>query len=261
LQGSGSSISQTVDVPAAGTYVVSFQAAQRPGNAQTFEVEVDGAVVGTITPSGSQFASYATGPFTVTAGSHTIQFVGLNPQGGDNTAFLDQIRSSQSAQSAIIGTAFASPLVVVVTDAYGNVEPGVSVTFAAPASGATAALSSSTVVTDGNGRASVTATAGTTIGHYTVTASAAGTSSASFSLTNAEVPSLVVNTTQDVVDNADGLTSLREAIAYADSLSGPATITFDPTVFSTPQTITLTGGQLELSNTSGTETILGPGAG
>ncbi len=42
---------------------------------------------------------------------------------------------------------------------------------------------------------------------------------------------------------------------------GTETITFDPTVFATPQTITLTAGQLELSNTSGTETITGPAAG
>ncbi len=32
-------------------------------------------------------------------------------------------------------------------------------------------------------------------------------------------------------------------------------------MFSTPQTITLTGSQLELSNTSGTQTITGPAAG
>ena len=42
---------------------------------------------------------------------------------------------------------------------------------------------------------------------------------------------------------------------------GANTIDFDSTVFNTPQTITLTGGQLELSNTSGTETITGPAAG
>ena len=40
-----------------------------------------------------------------------------------------------------------------------------------------------------------------------------------------------------------------------------ATITFSPTVFATSQTITLTQGQLELSNTSGTITIIGPAAG
>jgi hypothetical protein len=90
LQGIGS-ISQTVDL-AAGTYVLSLLAAQRPGNQQTFEFLVDGAVVATITPSGSQFALYTTSLFTVTEGSHTIQFVGLNPLGGDNTAFLENIQ-------------------------------------------------------------------------------------------------------------------------------------------------------------------------
>ncbi len=39
------------------------------------------------------------------------------------------------------------------------------------------------------------------------------------------------------------------------------TINFDPTAFATPQTITLTSGQLELSDTTGTETITGPAAG
>ena len=44
-------------------------------------------------------------------------------------------------------------------------------------------------------------------------------------------------------------------------LGASETITFDPTVFATSQTITLTEGQLELTNTSGTETIIGPAAG
>ena len=44
-------------------------------------------------------------------------------------------------------------------------------------------------------------------------------------------------------------------------IGGAATITFDPTVFAAPQTITLTGGQLELSDTGGLETITGPAAG
>ena len=54
---------------------------------------------------------------------------------------------------------------------------------------------------------------------------------------------------------------LRGAVGLADVLPGSHTITFDPTVFATPQTITLTGGQLELSDTTGTETITGPAAG
>ena len=66
-----------------------------------------------------------------------------------------------------------------------------------------------------------------------------------------------------VVSNIDdsGPGSLRQAILDANDQSGANHITFDPTAFATPQTITLTSGQLELSNTSGTETITGPAAG
>ena len=33
-----------------------------------------------------------TSNFTVTAGMHTIKFLGLKPLGGDNTAFVDLVR-------------------------------------------------------------------------------------------------------------------------------------------------------------------------
>ena len=46
---------------------------------------------------------------------------------------------------------------VVVEDADGNPVPGVAVTFAAPTSGASAALSSATATTGGDGQASVDA--------------------------------------------------------------------------------------------------------
>ena len=65
-----------------------------------------------------------------------------------------------------------------------------------------------------------------------------------------------------VTNTADsGAGSLRYEIDLANSSAGANTVDFDGTVFNTPQTITLTGGQLELSNTSGTETITGPAAG
>ena len=69
-----------------------------------------------------------------------------------------------------------------------------------------------------------------------------------------------MNTTADVSDPGDGLTSLREAIASLNAIPDQA-ISWDPAVFSTPQTITLAGAQLELSNTGGTETIAGPAGG
>ena len=52
---------------------------------------VDGIVVGTFSPAGASYASYTTGSFTLTAGIHTLLFKGLNPNGGDNTAFIDQL--------------------------------------------------------------------------------------------------------------------------------------------------------------------------
>jgi hypothetical protein len=54
--------------------------------------------------------------------------------------------------------------------------------------------------------------------------------------------------------------SLRQAILDANAQGGAETITFDAAAFATPQTITLSSGQLELSDTSGTETITGPAA-
>ena len=74
------------------------------------------------------------------------------------------------------------------------------------------------------------------------------------------VPStIVVNNPTDTP--VAGQIDLRQAIAQANTTGGAETITFDKTVFNTPQTITLSGTQLELSDTTGTETITGPKAG
>ena len=70
---------------------------------------------------------------------------------------------------------------------------------------------------------------------------------------------IVVNNPTDTP--VAGQTDLRQAIGQANSNGGVETITFDKTVFKTPQTITLNGTQLELSDTTGTETIKGPKAG
>ena len=93
LQRTGS-FSQTVAGWAAGSYVITFDAAQRgnyQASRQDFQVLVDGSVVGTFTPSGTAYQGYITAAFTVTAGSHTIKFQGLDSAGGDNTAFIDNV--------------------------------------------------------------------------------------------------------------------------------------------------------------------------
>src|SRR5262249_47730216 len=129
----------------------------------------------------SATAGTVAGNYTVTAsaGTGSAGFALTNQRGAP--AIVSVV--SGSPQTATVATGFAGPLVVLGTDAYGHVEPRVSVSFAAPASGATATLSSTTATTDANGLASVSATAGTVAGGYTVTATA-GTGSAGFALTN-----------------------------------------------------------------------------
>jgi len=99
--------------------------------------------------------------------------------------------SSGNNQSAGLASSFASPLVVQVTDAAGATIQGSSVTFTAPASGASGTFTSSTtntitVPTDVNGNASSgTFTANAVLGGpYMVSASDSPAASVTFNLTN-----------------------------------------------------------------------------
>jgi hypothetical protein len=101
--------------------------------------------------------------------------------------------TSGTPQSAIVGHAFANPLVVHVTDAEGNAVAGANVAFAAPTSGASASLSATSGATDANGDVSVTATANAVAGSYQVTASVNGVAAtAAFALTNTLDPGDVI---------------------------------------------------------------------
>jgi parallel beta-helix repeat protein len=96
-------------------------------------------------------------------------------------------------------------------------------------------------------------------GTSVITASLDGFTSPGDLLT-AVAPTFVVNTTADDLNFTAGKTNLREAILATNAYPGH-TVTFDPAVFATAKTIALTLGQLELSDTTGTETIKGPKAG
>jgi O-glycosyl hydrolase len=116
LQMAGSTISQTVSL-ATGTYSLNFQAAQRvqwqPGQ-QDFEVLVDGQVAGKFTPAaGGAYASFTTGPFTLTSGAHTISFLGLDTQTGDNTVLIDNVQlvAATTAPGQPMDAGFESPAV------------------------------------------------------------------------------------------------------------------------------------------------------
>ncbi len=58
-----------------------------------------------------------------------------------------------------------------------------------------------------------------------------------------------------------GEIDLRQAIGLANAAGGASTIDFDGTVFDKPQTITLSGTQLELSTPNEAVTIRGPAGG
>ena len=76
---------------------------------------------------------------------------------------------------------------------------------------------------------------------------------------------LVVAVATDGVGAPPAELDLRAAINLANIQPGGTTVTFDPTVFSTPQTITLSSasgfGTLNLTEAGGTEAIQGPAAG
>jgi hypothetical protein len=169
--------------------------------------------------------------------------------------------AGSTPQSAVAGNPFVNSLAVAVTpnNPHEPVNGGV-VSFAiTPVDRASATLSAATATIKG-GEASVKATANATNGTYVVSATTTGAEPEGFVLTNTEAPSLTVTTKLDVVNDVDGLTSLREAIAYANSHPGPETIILDPAVFGKSRhTITLTGGPLVLTDPA-TITIIGPGA-
>jgi autotransporter-associated beta strand protein len=93
VQGYGS-ISQAIGGFVPGiNYTITFSAAERGGNSQSWDVKIDGSVIGSYNP-GSSATNYAdyTASFTATTYTHTLQFVGTDLAGDDNTVFIDSIR-------------------------------------------------------------------------------------------------------------------------------------------------------------------------
>lgn len=91
VQGTGSA-KQTLNM-SAGSHTVSFSAARRTNNGgvQQLDFYVDGTKINSTSfaPSSGTFQSFTTPSFTTTAGSHVLEFRGVNA--GDNTAFVDSV--------------------------------------------------------------------------------------------------------------------------------------------------------------------------
>ena len=91
----------------------------------------------------------------------------------------DLSKASGDAQTGADGTALAAPLVVQITDEFGNPVAGVAITWTV--TGGT--LSSADAVTDANGEAHAVLTLGASSGSETVTAHIAGATDVTFTET------------------------------------------------------------------------------
>ena len=132
---------------------------------------------------------------------------------------------SGGGQSAVIGAAFANPLVVKVTDASSNPVAGATVTFAGPSSGAGASFSSA-APTASDGTTSVTATANgfASSSAYQVSASVSGVSTpATFSLTNTPAATTLTVTPSGVSLVYGQMVTINAAISPASVLTSAPT--------------------------------------
>ena len=103
-------VSQNIYLPA-GAYSISFYAARN--QTQSVRVTVDGAVVGTYTPTSASFTLFTTASFTVAAGNHTVSFA-VTDGSANNTAFIDLVSIAGSG-------AVAAPVITSVATAEGAV--------------------------------------------------------------------------------------------------------------------------------------------
>lgn len=105
-----SSFSQSLGFAQAGSYQISFQAAQRANNSQLLSITMDGTtILPSFAPTGGAsvtYNPYQTATFNVTAGQHAFTFNGLGnsaSNGGDNTVFIDKVQlvAQQAAPQTI----------------------------------------------------------------------------------------------------------------------------------------------------------------
>jgi hypothetical protein len=165
--------------------------------------------------------------------------------------------SAGTPQSAVVGTAFATPLAAKVTDASGNPVTGAAVTFTAPSSGASGtfangtSIAAATTASDGVATASSFTANATVGGPYTVTATVTGAAEpADFALSNMAAPTqtqLGSSANPSVVGQPVTFTATIVATAGSGNPTGTVTFLLDG---SAQAPLPLTGGQATLSVTT-----------
>ncbi|WP_415922252.1 choice-of-anchor D domain-containing protein [Tateyamaria sp. SN6-1] len=230
------------------------------------------AISGTSNITGSPAVS-AFGSSTVAAGGGTTSFtvtytpalagsfgfdIAITNDDADETPYNITVSGTGSAtaanfeatagsgQSAAISTSFAGQLVATLTSATGVGVPNESVTFTAPAAGASLVFAATgsnteTVLTDANGQATssimtANATASAFLGSgsfqsYTVTATAAGVTGVSYTLTNTRASDADIILTQEVIgsfvtNRADRIVSSQPDLVFRLKGGGGASNAF-----------------------------------
>lgn len=196
LNSNATSIATTTALAASGNPVtvgtsVTFTATVTPASGNgvptgTVTFTIDGSAGTAVALSGSGQATYSTSTLAVGAHTVTASYSGDSNYTASSDTLTETIlgpaasisAASGSGQSAVVGSAFAEPLAVLVEDAKGDPVSGASVSF----TGTGLSFANSTVTTGSDGMASTAATP-TTAGNLTVTATTNGVSgSAIFAL-------------------------------------------------------------------------------
>jgi len=182
----------------------------------------------TVVTNAGGFGTF-TGLSISTAGSYQLTALAASLASAQSNVFTISVGAANTIQAAsgtpqgtTVLAPFAVPLQVLVADSLGNPLSGVSVTFAAPTTGASAMLSASNVTTDANGHASVTAVANTVVGTYSVMASVSGVPQpASFALTNLGGTGANLTFTQQPVNTPAGAIMAPVSVRVTDNGGNP----------------------------------------
>jgi hypothetical protein len=212
LAGSAAAIAATGGTPQTAKINTAFATNLAATVLDTFGNAVAGVVVTFNAPASGASGTFAAGVNTATTNSQGVAIAAVftaNSKAGaytvtatagalttnpgfaltNDAAGPASIKTaSGTPQTATVGTAFAQRLAAVVKDAYGNPVSGATVTFNAPASGASGTFAGGvdTATTNAQGIAAAPVfTANGTVGSYTVTAKIGTlTTSPGFALTN-----------------------------------------------------------------------------
>jgi len=178
-------LSVTVTTSPGGTAIPNYTVIlQAPTSGASGTFSSDGLSTVALTTDSSGTAGDTFTANTIVGGPYTVSgdggLAGTFSFSLTNTADVPySVTVSGGSQSAPVSTAFSTALVATVKDQYGNVVPGASVTFTAPAStGAGGTFSNSTntitATTDSNGQVSEVLTADMKTGTYSVGVAVAG---------------------------------------------------------------------------------------